>query len=169
MIVTRLVLHSRNVRKAMGTSNDTGGLHKAIATMLVESAGLYAVAFLLFIGTWGANSPAQFIFLPVIAEVQVRHLSPTLHDQSARSSNHGGEQAIAPFLIILRVADRRALTSETIVSGNLGSIHFRSQGKSTVDDGTLPDDHHVSSTDADGEISQELGAGAESAIEEVSL
>lgn len=56
----------------MGTAESTSGLHKAVVTMLVESAALYAVAFLLFIGTWGANSPAQFIFLPVLAQVQVR-------------------------------------------------------------------------------------------------
>lgn len=77
---------------------------------------------------------------------------------------------IAPFLIVLRVADRRALTSETIVTGNIGSIHFRSQGKSTVGNETLPDDHPASSTDTREETSRELGTGpGESAIEEVSL
>lgn len=72
LIVIRLVLHSRNIRNAMGTANGAGGLHKAVVTMLVESAAIYAVAFLLFIGTWGASNPAQFIFLPVLAEIQVR-------------------------------------------------------------------------------------------------
>ena len=83
--------------------------------------------------------------------------------------NRRDEQVIAPFLIILRVADRRALTSETIVSGNLGSIHFRSQGKSTVGNGPLRDEHPVSSADTHRGISQDLDPGAETAIEEVSL
>ena len=76
MIVIRLVLHSRNIRNAMGTADRASGLHKAIVTMLVESAVLYAVAFLIFIGTWGAGNAAQFIFLPVLAEVQVRTFFP---------------------------------------------------------------------------------------------
>jgi hypothetical protein len=98
------------------------------------------------------------------------HLSPFSAISGRYCLIMGGELVIAPFLIVLRVADRRALTSETIVSGNLGSIHFRSQGKSTVDDETPPDEHPVSSTDAHRETSQELGAGAEeTAIEEVSL
>ena len=71
MIVIRLILHSRNVRNAMGTEAGAVGMHKAIITMLVESAALYAVAFLLYIGSWGAQSPAQFIFLPVLTEAQV--------------------------------------------------------------------------------------------------
>lgn len=71
MIITRLVLHTRNIRNALGTSGGALGLHKAIITMLVESAALYAVTFLLFIGTWGPSNPAQFIFLPALAEVQV--------------------------------------------------------------------------------------------------
>lgn len=76
---------------------------------------------------------------------------------------------IAPFLIILRVANRRALTSEAVVSGNIDSIHFRSQGKSTSGDETLSDGHPMSSVDHDGETSGELGIGVETGIEEVPL
>ena len=71
IIIIRLVLHSRNVRNALGTTANAAGLHKAIITMLVESAALYAVAYLVFIGTWGAGSPAQFIFFPILAQIEV--------------------------------------------------------------------------------------------------
>ena len=71
MIIARLVLHGRNIRNAMGTAAGALGLHKAIITMLVESAALYAVTFLIFIGTWASSNPAQFIFLPALAQVQV--------------------------------------------------------------------------------------------------
>ena len=72
MIIARLILHSKNIRNAMGTAAGALRLHKAIITMLVESAALYAVTFLIFIGTWASRNPAQFIFLPALAQVQVR-------------------------------------------------------------------------------------------------
>ena len=71
MIVTRLVLHSRNVRSAVGASPGVSGLYKAVVTMLIESSALYAVNSLLFIGPWGAKSQAADIFLPILAETQV--------------------------------------------------------------------------------------------------
>ena len=44
---------------------------------------------------------------------------------------------ISPLLITLRVANRTALTSETIVSGNIGSIRFKSHAETTDTDGDL--------------------------------
>ena len=70
MIVIRLTLYSRNVRAAMGM-NGTGGLYKAIVTMLVESFALYAVNSLLFIGSWGAGNDVNNTFLATLAEMQV--------------------------------------------------------------------------------------------------
>lgn len=55
------------------------------------------------------------------------------------------------------------------MSGNLGSIRFRSQGRSTDGDGTLFDGHPVSSMDPYGGTSGELGIGVENEVEEVSL
>ena len=78
-------------------------------------------------------------------------------------------QVIAPFLIILRVANRRALTSEAVASGNVGSIRFKGPGESMDDDGTLSDGRPMSSTDLDGETTGELAVGVQSAIEEVPL
>lgn len=51
-------------------------------------------------------------------------------------SDHDAEQVIASLLIILRVADKRALTSDTIVTGHISSLHFTGQAKSTVGNGT---------------------------------
>jgi hypothetical protein len=84
-------------------------------------------------------------------------------------SNYGDEQVIAPFLIILRVANRRALTGEAVASGNVGSIRFKSRGKSTGGDGTLSDGHPTSYVDPGGETTGEPGIGVETAIEEVPL
>jgi len=117
LIVIQLITHSRNIRKALGAQGG-GGVYNAVVTMLIESSALYAVSSVLFIGPWGANSWVADIFLPILAQNQV----------------------IAPFLITLRVANQSALTSKTIVSGNIGSIRFVSQGESTGGNiETIPD------------------------------
>ena len=72
MIVARLILHRKNIRKAMGTR--AGGLYGTAATMLVESCALYAVSYILFIGPWAIGSPVSNIFFPILAETQVRAL-----------------------------------------------------------------------------------------------
>lgn len=74
MIVIRLVLHSRNVRNAVGAAAKATRLYKTIVTMLIESSALYAASFLLYIGPWGANSNVSDIFFPLLAETQVRAL-----------------------------------------------------------------------------------------------
>lgn len=72
MIVIRLILHSRNIRNAMGAQDGASGVYKAIITVLVESSALYTVSFLLFVGPWGATNYAEDIFFPPLAQVQVR-------------------------------------------------------------------------------------------------
>lgn len=83
------------------------GVYKAVITVCVESSALRTVSFLLFIGPWGTTSYVEDIFFPPLAEVHVRAVS---YDRQ--------------FLIILRVVNWRALTSEAVVSGNVGLIHF---------------------------------------------
>ena len=75
IIVTRLVLHSRNIRAATGTPAGIGGLYKTIITMLIESCALYAVSSLLVIAPPGDDKYLADIFLPILAETQVRALS----------------------------------------------------------------------------------------------
>lgn len=72
MIVVRLVLLSREIRKAMNAPFRISGLYKAVITILGESSALYAVTFLLWIGTWAANNSAQYFFFPILAQSQVR-------------------------------------------------------------------------------------------------
>lgn len=72
MIAVRLILHGKNIRNAMGSADRSNGLYKAIVTMLIESSTLYSVNSLLFIGPWGAGSWVADIFVPILAETQVR-------------------------------------------------------------------------------------------------
>lgn len=136
MIVTRLILHRRNNKAAMGSMDSVGGLYKAIVTIIVESYALYAVTFLLFIIPWAARSYTQYVFLQVLSQIQV----------------------IAPFLIILRLANRSALTGEAVVSEDVDSIHFRSQEWSMVGIVTTPDTYSIGPAETGEETPDEPGA-----------
>jgi hypothetical protein len=75
MIVTRLILHIRNVRNTMGDTHKTGSLYRTIIVMLIESSALYAVIFLLFIGPNAADNALGNTFWPILNETQVLILS----------------------------------------------------------------------------------------------
>jgi hypothetical protein len=74
MIIVRLVLLSREIRNAMNAPFRLSGLYKAVITILGESCALYAVTFLLWIGTWATDNPVQYFFFPILAQTQVRGL-----------------------------------------------------------------------------------------------
>ena len=95
MIVVRLVLHGRNIRTAIGSPVGINGLYKTIATMLIESSALFAVNSLLLIALWGARSGAADVFLPIVAEIQVRTLPRlrSLDGVSNVKSDHTGHCA----------------------------------------------------------------------------
>ena len=62
------------------------------------------------------------------------------------------------------------MTKHTIASGDLGSIHFVSQGDSEGGDRSLHDKNPTSLEDGHRESSSgQLGIGAENVIEEVTL
>ena len=69
-IVTRIVLHGRNVRAATASRAGISGLYKTISTMLIESSALYAVTSLLLIALWAAGSDSSDIFVPIPAGTQ---------------------------------------------------------------------------------------------------
>ena len=73
MIVVRLVLHSKNIRAAMGFTAGIGGQYQVIMTMLIESSALYAVSSLLIVAQ--SSRGVADIFLPSHAVNQVRALS----------------------------------------------------------------------------------------------
>ena len=81
------------------------------------------------------------------------------------SSNHNEEQVIAPFLITLRIANQNGSTNVTVISGNTGSIHFRSQGKSASGDEADLCEDSVSSMGTHGGTRVELAVGIETALD----
>lgn len=131
LIITRLILHKRLMRKVMGPQATSITIYKTIATMLVESYALYAINFALFLGPLGAKSLIGSIFLPLLPDTQ----------------------AIAPFLITLRIAKQTAMTTNGPVSAVPDSIRFRSdEGTAGVDD-TLTNGYPLTSFDSKGEES----------------
>ena len=81
-------------------------------------------------------------------------------------SNHGSTQVIAPYLIILRVAKRRATASEPISLTALESIRFRSQG-STGGDGLFPGANPTKRMDVGGGAQGEPGTKDDNVVEGV--
>ena len=80
-------------------------------------------------------------------------------------SDHGNKQVIAPFLIILRVANQRSLTGDSIVPRNISSLHFGSKWKSSGRHDTLPSGYSMDSTDVDEKTPGVLGIGTESSVD----
>ena len=64
------------------------------------------------------------------------------------------------MLIIQRVANQSALTSNTIIPGHLGSFHVRS-GRKSMGGGTLPGGYPMDSVDRYGKNGRELGIGVD--------
>ena len=73
-------------------------------------------------------------------------------------------QVIAPLLIIQRVADKSALTSDTVVSRHI-SFEARSRGEFTSESGTLPGGCRMGLAVRHEKNSGELGVGVETTID----
>ena len=153
MIVVRLVLHGRNVRLTTGSAGGISGLYKAIATMLIESCALFAVGSLLVIGV--LFTPANGL-QPILAEVQVRAF-PQLQPSRALLTSRRTEQVIAPLLIIRRVANKSAFTSDTINPGSISSFKARTRGELTGSSVDISGGNPGSSVGECGMDSGELG------------
>ena len=69
------------------------------------------------------------------------------------------EQVIATLLIVQRVANKSALTSNTVASGRLNDFKAHSREDLTGGSGTLDGSDLVTSGDRHGVDSEKLGAG----------
>jgi len=136
IILVRLVLYGKNVKSALGARGTFSGLYKASLAVLIESCGLYAVNSLLFVVPWGIGSYVSGIFLPILAQIQV----------------------IAPFLLILRIANQSALTNDAILTGKGSSDHTTSREKPVPGAVFLPGGG-VTSIERHGRTPGELGVG----------
>ncbi|TCD66342.1 hypothetical protein EIP91_001446 [Steccherinum ochraceum] len=118
--IVGFLVHMRlQMRRAMGPKQQSPYL--TVSAMLIESMFMYTGFALLFLITLARNSPVNLLFFQMLAQVQF----------------------IAPLLIILRVAQGRAVTrktiEDTISRTNAGSaMEFSSRaGQSTYTSATL--------------------------------
>lgn len=79
-ITIRLLYMRHKIRKAMPGA---GSEYLSVTTMTVESAALYTVTGLIFLVSYGVNSPIQNLALPVLGQVQVRPVCCPLFDISS--------------------------------------------------------------------------------------
>jgi len=137
VLLARFLMYGRNIRTSTGATSKITGWYKAALTILIESCGLYAVNSLLFIIPWGMGSYVANIFLPILAQVQV----------------------IAPFLIIVRLANHTALTNNILISGQPPVVNIKNQEKSIPGGAVFLPGGGVRSIDSHGRNPGELGVG----------
>lgn len=130
----------------------------------------FTLSFFYYISYAGLSTIGLLVSSPT-PSAQVRfvlhlHLPGPLPSRTSLS-DHGNTQVIAPYLITLRVANQRALASNTI-SGTFGSIHFGTK-RTTYSDGSLVDGSPVDSMEVKGEAPDEPGDGVVGVIEEAPL
>jgi hypothetical protein len=71
MIVIRVILHMRGLRRALKASEVFSGVYKTIATMIIESYALYAVAIVANTVHWATDSTVVGLFSAALRSVQV--------------------------------------------------------------------------------------------------
>ncbi|KAF9218447.1 hypothetical protein BS17DRAFT_742164 [Gyrodon lividus] len=114
LIAGRLLFMKYRLQNVLGEHTNTP--YASLSAMLVESAFLYSTNGLIFIISYGVNSPVQNLALPLL----------------------GQTQSIAPLLIILRVAQGKSWSQDNLfVSAAAGSsMRFRRPTTFTSDRGT---------------------------------
>ncbi|KAF7315972.1 hypothetical protein MIND_00114100 [Mycena indigotica] len=98
LIAGRLLYMRYRLRHLIGRATRT--TYMTVSAMLVESAMIYSANALVFLISYGVNSPVQNLALPLL----------------------GQTQSIAPLLIILRVARGKAWSGDT--TNQLTSVRF---------------------------------------------
>ncbi|EIN10129.1 hypothetical protein PUNSTDRAFT_43150 [Punctularia strigosozonata HHB-11173 SS5] len=92
LIVARLMSTRATVRKYLGPEH--GSLYTSVSALLIESAFIYSAIDLAFIITFALNSTGTYILQPIVGQLE----------------------SIAPFIIVLRVAQGKAVTKQTMRS-----------------------------------------------------
>ena len=145
MIIIRLILHARSTRTALGIAG-IGGLCKAVITMLVESCAIFTVNSLLVVGPLGASNVVSNLFTVILGQTQVS-ASRNCTLQKGYLMRRRIGQIIAPLLIIRRIADKSALTRNTVVSGRISEFKATTSGEFTGGSGAPPAGDSTSSVD----------------------
>ncbi|KAH9484497.1 hypothetical protein JR316_0003979 [Psilocybe cubensis] len=107
-IATRLLYMRRRLRRVVA---DCAVEYVSLTAMLVESAALYTINGLVFLVSFSIHSPIQYLALPLL----------------------GQTQSISPLLIILRVAQGRAWSDDTMSRLNTMPTQFQVSSRIDTD------------------------------------
>jgi hypothetical protein len=115
LIITRLLLYRKEVSKTLPAYHTKQYL--SVAAIVVESALLYSIFSLAFIITYALHNPMNRVFVYMGSACQVRKPSVT----STECNCCCVLQQIAGYMIVLRVAQGRAWTSNTLTLGTVSA------------------------------------------------
>ena len=117
-IITRLLWRRKEINDILGKEHSKA--YTGIVAMLVESASLYSIFGIIFIGTYLRKNYVSEIVLPTLGNLEVS----ILHYRALADVLVKG---ICPLLIIYRVAIGRGWTQKTMrqVNSTISSIAFR--------------------------------------------
>ncbi|KAH7927474.1 hypothetical protein BV22DRAFT_1007015 [Leucogyrophana mollusca] len=107
-IVARLYMHKRRLDRTLGP--DHASPYTSIATMTIESSGLYAMWSLIFLILYIVGSPIQYVFVASLSHVQI----------------------LAPLLLVYKVSRGLAWTRTTDPA--LSTVQFVANPRSERDD-----------------------------------
>ncbi|KAF7290742.1 hypothetical protein MIND_01314900 [Mycena indigotica] len=114
LIVGRILVLRKRVKGTLGAQH--AQQYFSSAAMIIESASLYAVVGLIFIVTYARSSSVQNLVFPILGQVQ----------------------AIAPMLILSRVAQGRAWSQSTIQATTVLSVNANGGSATNIGLGSLP-------------------------------
>ena len=124
LIILRLLLHRRAVLRIL--PSDYTKHYVSVATIVVESVLFYSIFALAFIITYAINNPMNQVFMYMGSACQVRR--PPVICAWVYPNCYCILQQIAGYMIILRVAQGRAWTTNTLAMGaaseHLTNIRF---------------------------------------------
>lgn len=119
-IVTKLLIVRRRI-KHHAADSERLAQYVTVSAMMVESAALYAVCGILFLVPWGLKNTVEQLVLPTLGQAEVRFVSAYFLNCSFLTRSM---QSLAPLLIIVRVAQGRAWSSDTESRLNGSTIRF---------------------------------------------
>jgi hypothetical protein len=71
-IVARLLWKRREIKSILGEEHSKA--YTGVVAMLVESAAIYSIFGIIFISTYFRRSPASFLILPFLGNLEVRRI-----------------------------------------------------------------------------------------------
>ena len=121
LTAARFLYHRHSISAVLGPNHGT--IYTSFASMIVESAAIYSVCSLLYIVPFAVHNPLANAFLQALGMAQVSILDPSSLTLALNFLSI--KKALAPLLIIYRVAEGKAWTHSNQSDQTMTSATFR--------------------------------------------